>query len=78
MHEKINNFLDLLDEEQMDKFSAALEEVEQNLAYQQIARETGTSVEAVKSAELLQSLTMEGFFDGLKDLSETDGIEELN
>ena len=76
MHEKINNFLDLLDEEQMDKLSSALEEAEQDLAYQQIASETGSSVEAVKSAELLQSLTMEGFFDGLSDLSTTD-VEEL-
>ena len=76
MHEKLQNFLDLLSEDQLDKFAAALEEAEQDLAYQQIASETGSSVEAVKSAELLQSLTMEGFFDGLSDLSTTD-VEEL-
>ena len=77
MHEKLQNFLDLLSEDQLDKFAAALGEVEQDLAYQQIASETGSSVEAVKSAELLQSLTMEGFFDGIQDLSNSD-IEEMN
>ena len=69
MHEKLQNFLDLLTPEQMDKFASALEEVETTLAYNQIAQETNTTVEAVKSAELLQNLTMEGFFDGLKDLA---------
>ena len=67
MHEKLQNFLDLLNPEQMDKFASALEEVETTLA-----QETGNNVETIKSAELLQSLTMEGFFDGLNDLAGED------
>jgi|SaaInl7_135m_RNA_FD_contig_21_1575366_length_448_multi_5_in_0_out_0_2 hypothetical protein len=77
MHEKLQNFLDLLTPEQMDKFATALEEVERDMAYTQIAIETDTSVDTVKSAELLQDLTMEGFFDGLQDIANSD-IEELN
>ena len=72
MHEKLQNFLDLLNPEQMDKFASALEEVETTLAYNQIAQETGNNVETIKSAEVLQSLTMEGFFDGLNDLAGED------
>jgi hypothetical protein len=77
MHDKLKNFLDTLPPEQMAKFAAALEEVETDMAYVQIARETEQSVETIKAAELLQTLTMEGFFDGLADLQDVD-IKEIN
>lgn len=72
MHDKLKNFLDTLPPSQMAKFAAALDEVEKDMAYKQIANETGSSVETIKAAELLQSLTMEGFFDGLSDLQDVD------
>lgn len=72
MHDKLKQFLNELTDEQADKFASALEEVEHEAVYKSIAQENGTSVEAIKSAELLQDLVMEGFFDGINDLGKED------
>lgn len=79
MKNAVNNFLDLLTTDQVDKLASVIAEIEEEEKYASLAKEMDMTVEQIKTSELLTDLVNEGFMDGLDELaSVTDWNEWIS
>lgn len=76
--DKIKNFINGLTGEQLQRLDRALDQLDYDQQYEKIAHDLGVSVDQVKAAELINGLVLEGFYNGVEDLTSGDFSDILN